>query len=458
MEIIAEKSIDGNGINPRLIEICSQIRNAGGRAYLVGGCVRDLLLQISPKDWDVEVFSMDPPALESLFAGCIEPVGKSFGIHRFRHFPIDIGFPRKESAIGSGHRDFSVSIDPYLPVKSAAARRDFTINAIYYDPLEQSIEDPFGGVEDLQGKYLRHVSSQFSEDPLRVLRGMQFVSRFALTATAETISLCKQLTPKHLSNERIYCEFCKLILLGEKIGDGLEFLRHANWLPFFPELEAMESCQQDSAYHPEGSVWNHVKFATDAFSRFRPHGEWDALVTGFAVLCHDLGKPLCTRWNAAGRICARGHDRAGILPTQQFLSRVNAPQALVEEVLPLVEFHMVPRTFADGKNATAASLNHLANSVKRIDRLLVVARCDRSGRSDHVPSLVGEDRLEAMAKEANLWTSSPVPLIHGRDLLEHFRLTPSPKIGILVKQIYEAQLDAKFSCYEDALAYARSLI
>jgi tRNA nucleotidyltransferase (CCA-adding enzyme) len=287
---------------------------------------------------------------------------------------------------------------------------------------------------------------------------MQFLARFRLKAVEETIALCRKLSPEYLSAERIYEEFKKYILFGQDMMGGLSFLQDVHWLSFFPELAAMETCQQDTLYHPEGTVLTHIKYAMNAFRSLRPSDHWEALVIGFAILCHDLGKPACTQWNAVGRICAKGHEWAGVEPTRQFLLRLRAPQALLREVLPLTAYHMIPRTFSDKNLATMAALNHLAAAVGRIDRLLIVARCDRMGRSGDVPKFDGENCLEAMARASDLLTHPPRPLLLGRDLVKHFGLAPSPYIGKLMRQIYEAQLDATFVDRRGALAYAENLM
>jgi tRNA nucleotidyltransferase (CCA-adding enzyme) len=413
---------------------------------------------IVPEDWDMEVFGIAPEALRALFPGNLFPAGRNFGVYKYGGLPLDIGVPRRESAIGTGHRDFEIFSDPHLPLPSAASRRDFTINAIYWDPLENRIEDPFNGMGDMREKKLRHVSSKFVEDPLRVLRGMQFLARFDLHAAEKTVELCRRLTLKNLSAERIYAEFCKLLLSGRSIGNGIEFLRQTNCLRFFPELAALENCQQDPANHPEGCVLRHIECALDVYATLRPPLEWDALVTGFGVLCHDFGKPMCTSWNASGRLSAKGHEQAGLAPTKAFLTRMRAPGQLVKEVLPLVEFHMFPRRFVRSDAANRRALNRLAYRVQRIDRLLVVARCDNMGRPPHVPNLSGENTLEEMAKKVNLFRDAPVPLIRGRDLQQNLRMKPSSKMGVLLNQLFEDQLDGKFHDLSTGMAHAKELL
>ena len=215
--------------------------NTNGRALLVGGCVRDKLLNRGLiKDYDMEVFGVEPSTLKSLIEKHYEVnlVGDSFGVLKIKHYNIDIAIPRKERKIGDGHKAFETYSDPNMTLEEAASRRDFTINAIYFDPLDYSFKDPFGGIKDLKEKRLHIVSERFKEDPLRVLRGMQFIARFGLTPTGETISMCRSMTMEGLSRERIYDEFRKLFILGKNIGDGLAFLTATNWDSFFPGMKS----------------------------------------------------------------------------------------------------------------------------------------------------------------------------------------------------------------------------
>ena len=165
-------------------EVARLVKKAGGRALLVGGCVRDSLLGADTeiKDYDLEVYGLESEKLESVLSARfkLDLVGRSFGVIKLHHYDIDIALPRRETKLGAGHRAFGIDSDPFMPIEDAAARRDFTINAIYRDPLTDEIVDPYGGRRDLEERILRHVSPHFAEDPLRVLRGMQFVARFCL--------------------------------------------------------------------------------------------------------------------------------------------------------------------------------------------------------------------------------------------------------------------------------------
>ena len=219
-----------------VLEIAERIRKAGGRALLVGGCVRDALLGLDAKDIDMEVYGLDAKAIEASLSESFfhDTVGRAFGVFILKGLNIDLALPRRESKTGPKHTDFKIEGDPEMSPQEAATRRDFTLNAISYDPLTHEWIDPCEGRSDLRARRLRHVSPAFIEDPLRVLRGMQFVARFNLVADPETIELCASLSPQHLPSERLWEEWKKLLLKGQQIGAGLEFLKACNWLPFFP--------------------------------------------------------------------------------------------------------------------------------------------------------------------------------------------------------------------------------
>ena len=228
-------------------EIARIAKSLGGRALLVGGCVRDAMLGAETEDFDLEVYGVAPDRLKDALSGPfrLDLVGASFGVIKLHGHDIDVAIPRRETKLGLGHKAFGVEYDPALTVKEAAARRDFTINAIYRDPLTDEVIDPWGGCADLASRTLRHVSDHFREDPLRVLRGMQFVARFDLTPAPETVAVCRTMTPEGLPRERLFEEWAKLLTKGERISAGLEFLRAVGWTRYYPELNALIGCRQD---------------------------------------------------------------------------------------------------------------------------------------------------------------------------------------------------------------------
>ena len=328
-------------------ELASKIDQKKGELLLVGGTVRDLILQKSPHELDVEVRGLSLEQVKSSLSPTFsfDEVGKNFGVLRLKGLPVEIALPRTEIKSGTGHKGFSIEIDPFLPFEKAVQRRDFTINAMGLDPLTGKLLDPTGGEEDMGKRILRNVGPAFQEDSLRVLRGMQFIARFELTPTEETIEICRSMNISDLPPERIFEEWRKLILKSKKPSAGLNFLKDTGWLRFFPELSALDGCLQEPEWHPEGDVWVHTLHCMDAFARERIGEDWEDLVVGFAVLCHDLGKPLTTHIAEDGRIRSPMHEPRGEEPTRSFLSRMTNQVDLIEQVVPLVKRHLTPRIF-----------------------------------------------------------------------------------------------------------------
>lgn len=243
--------------------IAEKVCNRGGRAFYVGGFVRDKLLGIDNKDVDIEVHGIAPEELLDLLKEVGEPLsyGSSFGIYSLKGYDIDIAMPRREHATGSGHRDFEVFVDPFIGTTEAARRRDFTINALMEDVLTGEIIDPFGGKDDLQNKVIRHIDDKtFVEDPLRVLRGAQFAARFGFDIAPETVKLCKGIDISTLTRERIEEELKKGLLKGIKPSVFFEALRDMNQLDiWFPELKALVGLEQDRQRENRELVPQHRK-------------------------------------------------------------------------------------------------------------------------------------------------------------------------------------------------------
>ncbi|MBO7683747.1 MAG: polynucleotide adenylyltransferase [Kiritimatiellae bacterium] len=438
------------------------MRKAGGRALMVGGCVRDRLLGRTPEDIDLECFGISAEDLKRVLAERFELdlVGASFGIIKLHHLDIDVAMPRRETKLGLGHRAFETAFDPTLTVREASARRDFTVNAMYEDPLDGEVIDPWGGRADLERRVLRHVGGHFREDPLRVLRGMQFAARFDLEPAPETISACRAMTPEGLPPERLFAEWEKLLAKGVRISRGLAFLRDSGWVRYYPELAALIGCEQDPEWHPEGDVWNHTLCCLDAFARRRDEAGRNAVedvVVGFAVLCHDFGKPACTAYDPVKRrIRSLGHDEAGVGPTLSFLRRLTNEERLLKEVPPLVRLHMRP--FAMWKDrATDAAIRRLAAQVVRIDRLVRVAAADDEGRPPFPSDPEPLEWLAAQAERLRVADSAPKPLVMGRHLIG-LGMRPGPEFGRLLKAAYEAQLDGRFSTVEGGIELVRDAL
>ena len=454
---------------PEVRVVAELVRDAGGRALLVGGCVRDELLGGEPKDFDIECFGIAPDDLQRVLRSRFELdlVGLSFGVIKLHHLDVDVALPRRETKLGLGHRAFGMECDPTLTVAEASARRDFTVNAIYRDPLTDEILDPWNGRADLEKKVLRHVSDHFREDPLRVLRGMQFVARFDLAPAPETVAVCREMTPEGLPPERLFEEWAKLLTKGVKISKGLNFLKDVGWVKYYPELERLVGCEQDPEWHPEGDVWNHTICCLDAFAREREERSLqpstsnlqpaDDLVVGLAVLCHDFGKPACTTYDPVKkRIRSLGHDEEGVAPTLSFLRRLTNEERLLKEVPPLVRLHMRPFAMWKDKSSDGA-IRRLAAKVVRIDRLLRVAAADDAGRPPFPSEPEPLRWLAEQAERLRVADAAPKPIVQGRDLIA-LGMKPGVEFGRILKSAYEAQLDGQFLTLEDGVKFVQTLV
>ena len=445
-----------------VLDIARIVRNAGGRAFLVGGCVRDSLMSGTvSKDFDIEVFGLSPDtlraALEKRFR--LDLVGLSFGVLKLHGHDIDVSLPRRESKRGTGHKGFLVDSDPMMSVKEAASRRDFTVNAIYLDPLTGECEDPWGGRADLANGVLRHVSEKFAEDPLRVLRGMQFVARFGFDPDPSTVEICRGMGIEDLPRERLMEEWRKFLLKGVFMSKGMDFLRQTGWVRHFPELKRLIGCRQAPEWHPEGDVWNHTCCCLDAFAaeRYRCSDDFENLVVGLAVLCHDFGKPFCSRYDPVRkRIRSLGHDVQGVPPTLKFLKRLTNEERILKEVPPLVKCHMLPHAMWKG-NSRDSAIRRLALKVGSIDRLIRVCAADSAGRPPFPAESESLEWLSAEAARLQVLDSMPKPLVQGRDLIS-LGMKPGPGFGVILGKCFEAQLDGAFSGHEGGLAYLKSVL
>jgi tRNA nucleotidyltransferase (CCA-adding enzyme) len=443
---------------PEVLEVADIVRRAGGRALLVGGSVRDRLMGLEPKDFDLECFGIDAGTLISAIGERfdLDLVGASFGVVKIKSLPIDVSLARRETKLGLGHRAFRMEHDKGITLAEAASRRDFTINAIYEDVLGGEILDPWGGREDLARRRLRHVSDHFCEDPLRVLRAMQFVARFILSPDEATVAVCRSMDCENLAPERMLEEWNKLILKGRKISAGLEFLRASGWLRFYPELESTVGCLQEREWHPEGDVWEHTKLCVDRFAENRRGDDAEDRIVGYAVLCHDFGKSATTAYDPGkGRICSIGHDEAGVAPTESFLRRLTNEERFVKAVSKLVRLHMRPYSLWRG-NGSDNAVRRLSAEAGGVERLIRVSACDVTLREPSPDDGAHLDWLSERAEALRVKDAAPKPLLQGRDLIA-MGLKPSPEFSEILAKAYEAQLDGRFRDLAGAKDFARSL-
>ncbi len=437
--------------------IAGRLAGVGGRALLVGGCVRDRLLGATAHDFDLEVFGLPPEAVAAALLPEFEvdSVGAAFGVFKVKHHPVDIALPRRENKTGRGHRGFQMSAEPDLPFADAAARRDLTVNAISCDPLTGEIIDPWNGRRDLADGVLRHVGPAFAEDPLRVLRTMQFAARLDFRVAPETVRLCAGMEPEGLPRERLAGEWEKLLLQGRKPSLGLAFLRDCGWVKYCPELAALIGCEQTPAWHPEGDVWNHTLLACDRAAERRSGNREDDLTVACAVLCHDFGKPAVSERRPDGTISCFNHERAGVGPAREFLRRLWNREAWIESVVRLVQEHMRPYDF--GRDlASDRAYRHLAVRAGRLDLLAEVAIADALARPPLPVDMTCYRRFLERARELAVEQAPPEPLIRGRHLVAR-GMTPGRGFAPLLARCYEAQLAGDFTDLAGGLAYLDSI-
>ena len=453
-----------------LDQIVRELHLAGYRAVVVGGAVRDALLGGAPKDFDIEVYGIAYDHLAAMLArhGRVDLVGKSFGVVKFvtrenqGGHEYDFSVPRRDSKFGLGHRDFQATFDPGISPREAASRRDFTINAMAYDPVADELLDFFGGAEDLKNRILRATSDAFAEDPLRVLRGMQFACRFDLTLDPRTAAMCRTIVD-HLptiARERVADEFMKWAVKSSRPGRIAEYLAASGWDVHFPEIARLAGVPQDPGWHPEGDVGTHTMLVVDAAARIATRDNVtgdDRAVLVFAALSHDFAKATTTllrEREGKMRWTSWGHEADGGPMARGFLERIAIKSAIVDRVVPMVENHLASSSI--GREATPRAVRRLAMRLApaTITDLLRLIEADHSGRPPLPVGLPeGAIRIRDLAEEQAVDHGPQAPLILGRHVMPYFGDQPGKHIGEVTTAAYEAQADGAFSNQQEALEW-----
>ena len=398
-------------------ELARRVRDGGGRAMLVGGCVRDGLLGIPCKDIDIEVYGMAPQALKALLSQLGEVVekGASFGVYGLAHSNIDVAMPRRERRTGDRHTDFDVSVDPDLSFEAASMRRDFTINAMLRDPLTGELVDLWGGREDLAARRVRHVNdATFPEDALRVFRAAQFAARFEAEIAPETLALCASMDVTALSVERVFDELCKALLKADRPSVFFRALRAMDHLKeFFPEVEACVGVEQNPVYHPEGDVFEHTMQVLDCAAALRERARWPL---GFmaAALTHDLGKVVSTQVQPDGKITSYGHEVAGLPLCEAQLRRLTNHQKLIEYAKNMMWLHMRPNVLAGCRSKKKKTRMMFDLSLCPED-LILLSRADASGKLDAPYDEDNESFLRERLEDYRQVMARP--MVTGKDLV-----------------------------------------
>lgn len=407
----------------RLLKIAGDIREAGGRAFLVGGWVRDALLGKSCRDYDVEVYDMAQDALVPILSkyGRTNLVGKAFGVIHLamKGLSLDFSFPRTESKVGYGHRGFVVHTDEKLSFKEAALRRDFTINAMGMELPELTLCDPYGGIDDLKSHTLRHVGPAFAEDSLRILRGVQFASRFGCTLAPSTVELCRTLSLDDLSVERLFEEFKKWLLKPGKPSLGLKAFLDIKLDEYFPEI------------HPFKNSWETLGIVLDNMVALRDTlPEAQAMEFAFAAL-----------------LCGSAET------SLKFLERITNETHLLKIVPPLLKaYQELDTAIVDD----APALRRLAVKLGGLKLLGLLVKC--TPREFYSGSTAdGEcfaDKFWNASNGLDLIEEAPQPYLMGKMLMD-MGVKPGKQMGEIIKKSFELQLDGKIKNAEEAVAWAR---
>ena len=446
----------------RAIDIAAGVRDAGGRALIVGGWVRDRLLDHASQNIDLEVFGVAPEPLRQLLErfGRVEAVGESFQVYKLGD--IDVSLPRRDSKAGRGHRGFVVGGDPDMSIEEAARRRDFTVNAISWDPLTGEYFDPFHGRDDLARRALRIVdAATFPHDSLRVLRAVQFAARFELTPDDEVRAICRQIPLDDLPAERVWGEIEKLLFaprpsIGFALAMEIGVIRK-----LFPELQALSGCPQEPEWHPEGDVWVHTLQVIDqARNRIDdlPRPQQIAIMLG--AVCHDLGKPATTAFSD-GRIRSMNHEEQGVPPAMAMLDRLNVRSIdgydVRAQVAGLTAQHLKPGSWYKVRDEVGdGAFRRLAHKVD-LELLARLAKADCLGREPGRFDCTAMDWFLERARQLGVEHRPPAPILLGRHVLA-LGLQPGPRVGEILTIVYEQQMDGTIATLDDAIARAKALI
>jgi poly(A) polymerase len=429
------------------VEIVRRLQHAGFAAFWVGGCVRDFLLGRQPQDLDIAT-DAKPEQVEKLFKKTI-PVGRKFGVMVVveSNQQFQVATFRAEVDYQDGRRPEKVV---FASAEADALRRDFTVNGLFYDPLTEKINDWVGGEKDLRAKIIRTIGApaeRFAEDHLRLLRAVRFAAQLGFEIEPKTFAAVKSFAPKIklISAERIRDELLKLFR-PPHTARGLVLLRDSGLLEqILPELKATISCEQSPDYHPEGSVFNHIRLMLEKL----PPGANELLP--WAVLLHDIAKPVTAERDAeSGVIHFYGHEKVGAEMARAILNRLRFPKKQIDEIAACVLHHM---QFKDVKQMRTATLRRLLLR-ETFPLELELHRLDCLGSHGDLELY---DFLIQQAEELKKKPAIRPPLLTGDDLIK-LGMKPGPAMGALLAEIREKQLADELKTPRQARAWAKRKI
>jgi poly(A) polymerase len=433
-------------MRPTSIKIIEKLKKAGHTAYWAGGCVRDILLGIKPKDYDI-VTDAKPEEVEKLLKHT-KPVGKEFGVilvieggHTF-----EVATFRADKSYSDGRRPDAIC---FTDAGEDAKRRDFTINGMFYDPLKDEIIDCVGGKKDLEARLIRFIGDphkRILEDHLRILRAVRFKNQFDFQYHPKTYEALKKHAKliKKISSERIRDELNKMIEYKNRAKAFEELSELGILEEIIPEMEKMKGIPQPLEYHKEGDLWDHSLKALEVCDDNAPRDvKW-------ACLLHDIGK--VDTFKLKERIRYDGHVQRSREIVHDIFMRLKFPRKDREEVEWLVEHHMVMVPLLEMSDANARKWFLKKNFLN----LMQVFEADAKATTPTDLSLYNKI-LKRYRKLMAEMPHKPKPLINGEDVMQILKLSPSQKVGEILDKVYEKQLEGEVKTRKQALAYLKSL-
>ena len=432
-------------MNSHARDIVVRLQQAGHTAYFAGGCVRDQLLGLEAKDYDVAT-SARPEQVQQLFSRVTDLTGKAFGVVRVLQGEenFEVATFRQDGAYQDGRHPESVR---FATAEEDAQRRDFTINGLFYDPVAEKLIDYVGGEADLRARIIRAIGQpedRFAEDRLRLLRAIRFASRLNFTIEPVTWEAIRAAAPSisAISAERIRDELNK-IFTAAKPERGLDLLDASGLLSrVLPDIDALHGVEQPPQFHPEGDVYQHVRLMLTKIQE--PN-----LELALSVLMHDVGKKVTFRTDETGRIRFSEHESVGALMSDEILTGLRYDNKTILTVHELVRHHM---QFKDVPHMRPSTLKRMmARPTFPLELELHRIDCSSShGDLSHFEFL--KTQLETMSAEE----IDPPPLINGRDLLA-MGLPPGKQVGTILEAVKIAQLESQVQTRAEALEMARRM-
>lgn len=424
-------------------EIAKKAELMGGKTYLVGGFVRDILMNKEPNDIDIEIFGIEEQKLQEVLksVGSLKDITSSFEIYNLTGSNLDITLPRSSDD----------TVNPFISEKEAAKRRDFTMNTVMKNVLGGEILDFYGGAKDIENKIIRATCDEsFSADPLRVFRMADFCARFNFTPDEHTKELAMEVDLSNLKRERVFEELKKALLKSEKPSVFFETLREINGLDvWFPEVKALINIEQNPKWHPEGNVWNHTMLVLNEAVKLKDDAK-EPFNFMLSALFHDLGKAVSTTVKD-GKIISRGHDVKGIPLTANAVKRLTNNKSVLKYTTNMTELHMKPNGYV-AQNSSKKAFDKLFYASVCPEDLLLLSKADHMGRGGFSDYSETEEHLKQALSIYNKLMSEPY--ITGKDLVDA-GITPDKNFSKLLD--FANKLRLSQVPYESALKQVVSL-